>query len=444
MKKLKMLVSLSAIFVPLTLWAQDTPSDIWPLNKCITYAMEKNLDIRKAQVSAEVDKQYIAQKEGLRYPTLSANLTQYYQYQKTLNADYSYSDYNAVNYNTSSINSSLTLFNGFKINNNVRLAKLSYQAGLYDVETSKENISLSILNAYLQVIYAKEIVKIDEDELASTNEQLKLAEERIKVGLLSKADYLQIKAQQSTDKLSLINNQNNYQLTRLSLMQLLELPSNTSFDIEYPDLNNLSKDVKLIDAEVVYNIALSIKPQIKSAKLNKDIAELNIKTAKADLMPKLTLNGSLSEYYNHPYYNISASSQLQNRVQPSLSFNLSIPIFQQNQVKTAVKIAKLNTQTAELNESQTKLNLRKAVEQACLDYNSAQKKLEAAQESYLASKESYEVAVEKFAVGLISSSDFIVQKTKYLSASSELLQAKFNAIFSNKILDFYTGTSITL
>jgi len=437
-------------------FAQETAtaSTAWSLNKCISYALEKNIDVRKASVSTAIDDQYVKQKKGLRSPTLSASIGENVGWSKSLDATTNkYGNYASTNSTNASLTSTLTLYNGGKIINNVKKAKLTYEASKYDEATTKETITLSVLNAYVQVIYAKELVNTSKEEVKASEEQLKLADERIKLGLLSKADYLVIKAQLSDDKYTLASAENSYAIDKVTLMQLLELPVNNDFDIVYPDLTNLKSSGMVPSSESIYQTALGIKPQVKSASMNKNIAELAVKVARADYYPTLSLTGSLTttygsslstSYTSNSFQGLSYGYQMANRLVPEIQLTLSIPIFQQNQVKTAVKIAKLNIETATLTEQSTRNDLRKNIEQACQNVTSAQINYEAAQEKYQSTKEAYDVAVEKFAVGLMNSSDFTTQRTKYVTAESTLIQAKYNLIFDNKILDFYSGIAITL
>lgn len=448
-------ISIVALFSAISIGvaAQATASTAWTLDKCIAYALEKNIDVRKAGVTADVNRQYVTQKKGLRLPTVTASVSQAFEWTKSLDASTNkYGNYKSENGTSASLSSTLTLYNGGKINNNVKKAKLTYEASKYDAATTKEATTLSVLDAYINLIYAKELVNTSREEVKSADEQLKLAEERMKTGLLSRADYLTVKAQLADDKYTLASAESSYEINRITLMQLLELPADGAFDIVYPDLTNFTYSKITPTAESVYQTALGIKPEVKSAALNKDIANLAVKVAKGDWYPTLSLSGSLSTSYSSSlnssyYYTASTTSygyQMANRLVPEIALTLSVPIFQQNQVKTAVRIAKLEVETASLTEQNTRNTLRKSIEQACVNVDAAQKNYEAALESYQATKEAYDVAVEKFGIGLMNSSDFTQEHTKYLTAESTLIQAKYNLLSSNKVLDFYKGIAITL
>ena len=193
----------------------------------------------------------------------------------------------------------------------------------------------------------------------------------------------------------------------------------------------------------VYNIALGIKPQIKSAEYQKESAALNEKVAAAGFYPTLSADAGIGTGYN-VHVEQGYFGQLSDQVSPSVGFSLSIPIFQKKQVKSSVTQAKISYQNAELQEIDTKNQLRKEIEQVCVDVISSQTEYEASIEQYESTLESYNIAEEKFNNGLINSVDFLFEKTNLITAESQLLQSKFSVIFNYKILDFYTGTPIEL
>ena len=417
---------------------------VWTLPKCIDYAMQKNISIQQKALTNETNRINADQAKAMRIPSLSAAVSQNFQWNRdfnNVNSTYgSYSGSDGTNY---SINSSVRLFNGFKTTNDIKQAELSYQAGNYDVETFKEAISLNVLDAYLQVLYSEEQVKNSEKQVESTTQQLSLSEERLKLGSISRADYLQVNSQLATEKLTLANAQNQLAVNRVSLMQLMELPVSGLFAIEHPSMEISQAFKAEYNADSVYTQALEIKPQIKGAELNKQIADVNVSVAKSGYLPTLTLNGTLSTGYlsgmgmNYDY-------QVKNKLNPSVGLTLSIPIFQNRQVHSSVAIAKIGTTKASLNEFDVKNQLRKSIEQACVNLKSAYVKYQASLEKFNSVQESYNVAQEKFSLGSLSSVDFLIQKTNLITAESDLLQSKYNLVFSKKILDFYLGSPLTL
>jgi len=310
------------------------------------------------------------------------------------------------------------------------------------METTKESISLSILNAYLQVLYAEEQVKNSQKQIESTTEQLSLAKERLALQVISIADYAQVQSQLASEKLTLANSRSQLSIAKINLMQLMELPVQDNFNIAHPDLSENLNQGRIPDVKSVFQTALEIKPQVKNAVINKQVASLDEKIARASYFPVLTVSAGISSGYStaatDPYF-----SQLNTGVRPAAGFSLSIPIYQKKQVKTSVAVAKLGYQDAELSETDTKNQLRKNIEQACLDVSSAQVEYEASIENYKATMESAALSDEKFKQGIINSVDYLVSKTNLIVAESQLLQSKYNLIFSYKVLDFYTGIPLS-
>ncbi len=342
-----------------------------------------------------------------------------------------------------SVNSGITVFNDSKLSALIKQANLSIEAGEYFLATTKESISLSILDAYLQILYAEEQVTNSEKQIESTVSQLNYAEERLTLRVISQADYAQVKSQLASEKLTLANSQSQLIIAKVTLEQLMELPVQDNFQIAHPDLTGTLNQNRVPDVKAVYALALSIKPQIKNAALNKEIAKLDEKVARAGLFPTLTASAGISSGYSS-LMSGSYSGQLNDELYPTVGFSLSIPIYQKKQVKTSIALAKIGYQDAELTETDTKNTLRKDIEQACVDVSAAQIKYEASKENYSATLEASILSDEKFKQGVINSVDYLVSKTNLIVAESDLLQSKYNLIVSYKIMDFYMGIPLSL
>jgi outer membrane protein len=429
-------------FAGTNVWGQ-TKDSVWTLPKCIDYAMQKNISIQEKALTNEINLVNTDQAKASRLPSLNASVSENFGWSKQLDINNNYGSFSNSNGTNYSINSSVKLYNAFKTHNSIKQAELSYKAGSLDVDALKESISLNVLDAYLQVLYSEELVKNSQKQIESTTEQLRLSDERLKLGAISKSDYLQVKSELASENLTLANAQNQLALNRVTLMQLMELPVTNGFSIQHPILEIPVNLNTYLNADSIYTIALAIKPQIKSSALNMQIANLDVAIAKAGYQPTLTLSGGVSTGYQSTF-GMAYDYQVNNKINPTLGITLSIPIYQNKQVHSSVAIAKIGTATAVLNEANTKNQLRKAIEQACVNVNSAIVKYLASTEKFSSTQESYNVAQEKFNQRLLSSVDFLIQKTNLITAESELLQSKYNLVFSKKILDFYTGIALTL
>jgi outer membrane protein len=258
------------------------------------------------------------------------------------------------------------------------------------------------------------------------------------------SDYLQVKSQLASEKLSLTNAGNQHAIAKVNLMQLMELPVDNAFKVKEPFLEEMMNKNLSPDAREVYAIALGIKPQVQSAELAKQSAVLDEKIARAGFYPTLSADAGLSTGYSSFSNQSGYWSEIGNQLSPAAGLSLSIPIFQKKQVKSSVALARISFQNAELDEINTKNQLRKEIEQACLDVVSAQSEYESSREKYQSVMESYTLAEEKFKQGLINSVDFLFEKTSQIVAESQFLQSRYNLIFTYKILDFYSGVPIKL
>lgn len=441
--KTKFLVA--TFFLLISVLLVQAQEKVWTLQDCINYALDKNVQVKKAGLTNDKNQLYSEKAQASRLPSLNASISQNFNWYKGFDSSTgTYGSSNGSNSSNYSVNSSVSLFNGQKIDNQIKVAEINLQAGQYYSETVKESVGINILNAYLQVLYATESVSNAEKQIVSTTEQLNLAKERLDLGVISMSDYLQVKSQLATEKSTLATAQSNLSIYKVTLMQLMELPVEDNFKIGTPNLDSLLVQNSRPNAQEVYNLALGIKPQIKNAELTKQSAELNVKIAKADAAPSLSMNAGLSSGYSSLTKGADYGSQLKNKVNPAVGFSLSIPIFQRKQIKTNIGVAAIAVDEASLDEINTKNELRKSIEQACLDVFSAHSKYAASLDEKQSAQESYDVAEEKYKLGLLNSVDYLIQKTNLITSESKLLQAKYSVIFSTKVLDFYKGISLTL
>jgi outer membrane protein len=403
--------------------------------------LNNNIQVRKSGLSIQLYLVNAEEAKAQRFPSANASINQNFNWTKsTATGESGLTGSNGSNY---SVNSGITIFNASRLTALIKQAELSIEGGNYTLETTKESISLSILDAYLQILYAEEQVNNSEKQIESTASELNLAEERLALQAISKSDYAQVKSQLASEKLTLANSQSQLVIAKVTLEQLMELPVTDNFRIAHPDLSESLNQNRVPDVKSVYETALAIKPQIKNAAVNKEIASLDEKVARAGLFPILTASAGITSGFTS-LSNESYVGQLNSGIYPSAGFSFSIPIYQKKQVKASIALAKIGYQNAELSEFDTKNTLRKSIEQACVDVRSAQIKYEASKENYSATLEAEVLSDEKFKQGVINSVDYLVSKTNLIVAESELLQSKYNLIVSYKILDFYMGIPLSL
>lgn len=453
------LLAIGIIIITLHSGLHAQEGKVWTLEECIQYALDQNLDIRKSGLTIMTNEERALQAKAGVLPSVNASVSQNFSWNRSADMVFDpitntstlkdYGSFKGGNNTSYGINSNVTLFNGGRLNNEIKQSDLNIQSSKYNLETIKESVSLNILNAFLQVLYAEEQVRNTEKQIESTTGQLNLATERLNLRIISQADYLQVKSQLASEKLTLANAQSQLSIARVNLMQMMELPVTDEFQIAEPSLEESLNQQRDPMISSIFDTAMAIKPQIKSAAIDKEIAQLDEKIAKAGYLPSLSANAGIStgasiDAFTGDDLRFSYGDQLDHALNPSAGLTLSIPIYQKRQVKTSVALTKINAMNAEISETATKNQLRKNIEQACQDVISAQVEYEASFEKYQSTKESSALSDEKFNQGIINSVDYIVSKTNLIVAESQLLQSKYNLIFSYKILDFYTGIPLTL
>lgn len=423
----------------------NAQNKVWTLEECINYALSKNVQVQKTMLINDRNQLTVVQAQANRLPSLNASASENFSWSKTF--DYNtglYGSSSGSNNTSFSVNSSVSIYNGQKLANKIKQAQLDLESGKYNSDAVKESIGLSILNAYLQLLYDYENVSNAEKQIVSTTEQLNLAKERMDLGVISVSDYLQIKSQLATEKSTLASAQSQLAMGKVTLEQLMELPVDPSFEISSPNLDKLLVDTPVPDAQEIFNQALGIKPQIKNAELAKESAKVGVEIAKADALPSVSMNGGMGTSYSSLSKDVAFTTQIKEKVSPQIGLSMQIPIFQKKQVRTNIATANIAVTDAELTEISTRNDLRKSIEQACADVASAKSQYSASLESKQSAQESLDVATEKYQQGLINSVDYLIQKTNLITSESKLLQSKFSLIFSYKVVDFYKGVSLEL
>lgn len=457
-KKYFKLISLVFFLLSTSLKAQES----WTLEQCIKYAFDNNIQIKQQLLNVHASEGKLFQSKMVVLPNLNASASQFYTYGRAV------TDQNSVSTdmaNTSaSINSSLTVFDGFQKITAVQQNKLDLLASVSDVEKIKNNVALSVASSYLQILY-------NEDLLASVTRQVELSKMQVermnvlvKSGSQPEGSLLEIEAQLASDEVQLVNAQNQLDLANLNITQLLEIKNPEGFKIQKPEIGDGFEDkIVSLTTDDVFQSALQTMPQIMSANYRVSYAEKGLKISKAYQYPTLSLSASYGsraqKYLKNHYYDPnpldgvdesvlwkdpSLISQMKDKASFSFGFNLSIPIFNGWQVRNGISNAKISLDRNRLSLENEKNILYKDIQQAYTDALAAKKKLKATQKSLKSLEEAFRYSEQKFNVGLVTSIDYTTAKTKLSKAETDLLQAKYELIFKSKILEFYKGIPLSL
>lgn len=421
-----------------SVFSQQKPKE-WDLRSCINYALENNIQIKKQQQSVEISKVDFVQSKAARFPSLNGGIGQSFTNQMEASGSHQQQSFTG-NY---SLQSAMVLYNGNKLNNTITQNELLVKSGELSVKESENNMELTITEAYLKILFAKESVVNAENNLISSETQYKRAKVLFDAGYIAESNYAQVQSQYSSDKYALVVANNDLSLLILQLKQLLQLGINDSISVKFPVLDE-SQVLKTLPAKQdVFNSALNTMPEIENSKVNMNVAAIDLDIAKAGLLPSLSLNASLATGYNS-LASSNYPTQLGNNFYQNAGLSLDIPIFNKKQVKSSVAKAQIGIETAKLSYAETQTNLLTQVETAYIDALSAQGRFQAAAEQLKYTRISYSLVEEQFNLGMKNTVDLLTEKTKYLAAQQEYLQAKYNAILNYKILDFYQNKPIEL
>jgi outer membrane protein len=346
--------------------------------------------------------------------------------------------------------------------------------GKYDIDRTKNDVSLNIANAFLQIVLARELVNITQNQVNTTNTQLTRIKKLVDAGALPKFNQYDVESQLSSEELNVVNAQNQLNIANLNLALLLNL-NPEEFSISKPEVPNPNDLPLNFTAQQIYTSALSNQPIIKSAENQVLSAEKGVKIAKSAISPSLVFSGSLGTGYSGLAQQIAGydstiatigytavgdkvyslfvnpvlekspyGTQFKDNFNRSLGLTLNIPLFNNLQTHTAITRAKINVESARLQLLQTKLDLQRTILQAYTDANGALKKFNATEKSVIALKESFKYVEQRYNVGAANSVDYNTQKNNVTNAEAQLLQAKYEYIFKAKVLDFYLGKAIVL
>ena len=446
MKIIKTLILCGFLCVGGLLSAQN---QLWTLEDCIRYAIEHNISIKQLLIQKNSAEVTLNTSQMSRLPNLNAGGSQNWSFGRTQIQNGTYEIQNQSSTNAS-INSSITIFSGFRINNEIAKNKLELETSVKNLEKAKEDLSLNIAALFLQVLFNKELLKITQEQLTLSEFQIERTRSLTEVGKAPMSQLYDIEAQVANDKVSVVQAENNLRLSLLDLAQSLELEQSTNFDITAPVFDDVITEYmsSIQLPQSVFEKALQINPSIKVQELQVQSAEKTLAITKSTYYPTLDLSmGIGTNYfylYNKNFKNTSFSEQIKNNMGEYIGLSLNIPIFNRFAIRNQVRNARFNIENQQLALENARKNLRKEIETAYLNALAAQEKYKAAQQAIKATSESFNYAKERYESGKSSVFEFNEARMRYMRSQSEEIQAKYDFIFRTKILDFYNGVGIKL
>jgi outer membrane protein len=469
-------ISIFLVLLLLLFSEKVSAQKLWTLEECISHAMRNNLQIQQAENNLKISDQNLLQNKAATLPTLNGTGTYNYNVGRTIDPFTNQYTNSKILSNNFSLNSTLVLFNGSQIRNTIQQSRYDFLATNYQLETLKNDISLNIAAAYLDILFNKELVSNSANQLSLTKEQYQRTQKLVDAGSLSQTALFDIKSEMALEEAQLVRDQNNLKLSYLNLSQYLDLPSTEPFDIVNPGSLLIDAESNSIhNPDDIVKTAMESQPQIKNYEYRRLSSIEALHIARGRLSPRLTFNATLSTLYSssskritgqqtnitnigytqslqpvyapltqYTYENKPYNNQLSDNLNRFVGFTLAVPILNGLQVRTAITRAKISMDNANLDLKITKLTLEKTIRKAYTDAEVALSNYNASANSVKASEEALRNSERRLDVGLINTFEYNQTKTRLIASQSDLLRTKYDYIFKVKILDFYRGIPLKL
>jgi len=440
MKKVIILVILVQL-VRLDVLAQEKQ---WTLRECCDYAVEHNISIKQRENACRQQELQLSTAKNSRLPDLNASASQNFSFGRGLTEANTYSNTNTSS-TSLSLGTSVPIFTGFQIPNQIKLSQLNLEAATADLEKAKDDIRMQVAQAYVQILYDLEIADVARRQIDIDSAQVVRLQAFVDNGKASEAQLSQQKATLANSRLTATQADNNMRLAILALTQLLELPTPEGFAIVRPDLTVGDGFAAAIPSpDAIYAEALGIKPEIAAQLLRLKGTAHSIKIAQAANLPSLSLSGGLgTNYYTTSgFKSDNFSTQIKNNFSQYIGLNLNIPIFNRFQTRNNIRNARIEQENQQLQLDNTKKTLYKEIQQVYYNALNAQSKEKSSKEALQSTKDAFQLMQAKYENGKATITEFNEAKNTYLKSESDLVQARYENLYQLALIDFYRGKDL--
>lgn len=422
----------------------------WTLQQCLDYAAEHNIQVQKNRIAEEESKQSLLQSEAALFPSLSFSMSQSLGYRPFQEATVMVQNGMATTTNNKvtesgsyGINANWTVWDGGINRKTVEAQKVQTNLAAVQTEQSLKSIQEQIAQLYVQILYTIEAKRVNEQLLETAKSQLNRGQERLKVGDIAKADVAQLESQLATAEYDVVNSQTQIDGYKRQLKALLQLDINTPFDVAETELDDARALEPIPAKNEVYEMALATRPEIKSAQLSRQAADIQLDIARRGYYPSIGINAGFGDSH-YSASNDSYGEQLKRNLNGSIGLSVSVPILDNRRNKTNVEKAKLQKVSSALELDNQRTTLGSNIENYWLQATSAQQRFIAAQTSVKSQQTSFELVNEQFKEGLKNIVDLLQARDNLLNAQQNKLQSKYTTILNTQMLRFYEGGEMGL
>ena len=405
--------------------------------ECVEVAFNNNLNIKNAEFSEQVAVYQYKSSITKLLPNINGNVSNNYSWGRGIDPSTNAFVNQEFKSYSGGLNAALELFSGFRNINSIKLAKQELELNKTTIQKIKNEITIDIATKYTTILYLKEIIKSNEEQVKSTQIQLELSQSKYDLGYIPESDIFKIKSQLANEQLTLTSNYNLLSINELELKQLINFPFNEEIILEPIRDKLFTKSSFDKNDENTINKAIEQNPEFSISKINEKKSRLNLAISTASLYPSLNASFGINSAYSNNNTFFTFNQQINNNLAYGLSFSLSIPIFSQFQNRFKIKENKLNYQKSVIDTEIEKNRLSKVVIQAINNANASFSKYESSLSALEFSDKSYQADLLKLELGKISTNEFLNTKNIFINNQAELIRSKYELMFNQSLIKFY-------
>lgn len=423
------------------LYAQEKQPPRWTVEACIDYAVDHNHQVRQQLYAQKSMKSQHIRAIGNFLPYISAGTSIQNSYGRAIDPETNtYTDVSTFS-NGYSLSASISLFEGFRRYHDLRTAKAQMLLGLQGLQAQKDQVALNVLQAYLNVLYCQEMVRMTEEKRKQSQSLLRQTEVMLEIGTKGEPDRAQMSATLAADEYELTHQKNLLEKAILALKKEMNFPIGDTLALETVRTETGSGQASAPEA-VIYQQAQTVYLSILQAQTSIRIAHSQLQSAKSGFYPSLSLSMGMSSSY---YKNINDqqarhfAEQMKNNSGQYISATLSIPLFNRLNTITGIRDRRNNLKQARENLEYEQQELHRLITEAISDRESACMELRKIEQRVQADSIASGITIRKWEEGLASPIDVQTAAVTLLQSEAQRLQCRLNYIYNTRLLDYYQG-----
>ncbi|MDH3710429.1 MAG: TolC family protein [Cyclobacteriaceae bacterium] len=481
--KLKLYLTITLIILLSAFQVQAQEVKTWSFQECVEYALDNNLTVKRGELDVQFNEVNLKQSKADMYPNFNFGSQYGINWGRSIDPTTNLFISQRIQSVGLQAGSSLTLFDGLQKLNTIKQNKLNLQGSTSDLDKAKNDVILNVVTFYTNVIFNQELLETANLQLETTTQQLQRTQKLVDAGSLAISEVLDLQSQVASNELEVVNAENNLNLALLNLKQVMQMPASENLQVVEPEIEATDYVFTGLNAQDIFQQAERSQPEVKSADLGIQSSVLGEKIAKGAYYPSLSLGYNMFTNYSdalnplfisdgtfgepdeipdagfvtgNPTQTVTLFSpnpnfvsmsngvgdQFDDNLSRSLSFTLSVPVFNGLATKSSVQRASIFKAQAEINAREVRNLLRQIIETAYNDAIAASKAYEASQKQVQALEESFRVTEKRYNLGAVNFVDYQIVQNNLFGAKSDLVRTKYDYIFKTKILDFYQGNPL--